>query len=190
MVDGSISSYFEWMGAASCTSDQRTSAMHGKQFLLDAVYAGVNEDSISGRLDFHQAMPDGAYQIIVHFEVSGAARDRNTVANAYRLVVDVQGQSVLSWVLSNGSERTKIASSTTGNGNTTTGGVQVAIGDIFEMRVPFRVIGVEHSSRIRLRFAVWRDQLPADSLPLEGWIDLYALDEEEIESNLYSHMPR
>ena len=39
-VDGAVSGYFEWMGAASYTSDQRTSAMHGKQFLLDAVYAG------------------------------------------------------------------------------------------------------------------------------------------------------
>ena len=31
-VDGLVSGYFEWMGAASYTSDQRTSAMHGKQF--------------------------------------------------------------------------------------------------------------------------------------------------------------
>jgi hypothetical protein len=37
---------------------------------------------------------------------------------------------------------------------------------------------------------VWRDQLPADSLPLEGWIDLYALAEEEIESNLFAYAPR
>ena len=51
-VDGAVSGYFEWMGAASYTSDQRTSAMHGKQFLLDAVYAGVDADSVSGRLDF------------------------------------------------------------------------------------------------------------------------------------------
>ena len=34
--------YFEWMGAAVYTSDQRTRAMHGKQFLLDAVYAGID----------------------------------------------------------------------------------------------------------------------------------------------------
>jgi hypothetical protein len=28
-----------------------------------------------------------------------------------------------------------------------------------------------------------------DSLPLEGWIDLYALAEEELETNLYSVSP-
>jgi alginate O-acetyltransferase complex protein AlgI len=32
--------YFEWMGAAVYTADRRAGAMHGKQFLLDAVHAG------------------------------------------------------------------------------------------------------------------------------------------------------
>ncbi len=93
-------------------------------------------------------------------------------------------------MLSNGDERNRIASYHANNGNTGTRGVEVAIGEIFEMRMPFEVIGAEHGSRIRLRFAVWRDQLPADSLPLEGWIDLHALAEEEIESNLFSYSPR
>ncbi len=61
-VDGLVSGYFEWMGAASYTSDQRTMAMHGKQFLLDAVYAGLDADSVSGRLDFHHGVPEGAYR--------------------------------------------------------------------------------------------------------------------------------
>jgi alpha-amylase/alpha-mannosidase (GH57 family) len=186
-VDGMISGYFEWMGAASYTSDQRTSAMHGKQFLLDAVYAGLDADSVSGRLDFHQAMPDGPYQLIVNFEVRRDATNRNLPVDSYRLVVDAQGQNLVKWVLSNGNERNGLASYAANNGNTSTRGVEVAIGEIFEMRVPFDVIGVEHGSRIRLRFAIWRDQLPADSLPLEGWIDLYALAEEEIESNLYTY---
>ena len=68
-VDGLVSGYFEWMGAASYTSDQRTSAMHGKQFLLDAVYAGLDADSVSGRLDFYHGVPEGAYRLVVNFEV-------------------------------------------------------------------------------------------------------------------------
>ena len=189
-VDGMVSGYFEWMGAASYTSDQRTSAMHGKQFLLDAVYAGLDADSVSGRLDFHRGMPDGPYQVVVNFEVRRDGKDRNSPVDSYRLVVDAQGQNLLKWVLSNGDERNKLASYAANNGNTGTRGVEVAIGEIFEMRVPFEVIGVEQGSRIRLRFAVWRDQLPADSLPVEGWIDLYALAEEEIEDNLYTYMPQ
>ena len=73
-VDGMVSGYFEWMGAASYTSDQRTSAMHGKQFLLDAVYAGLDAESFSGRLDFHDGMPEGLYQIVVNIEVTSDAQ--------------------------------------------------------------------------------------------------------------------
>jgi hypothetical protein len=29
-----------------------------------------------------------------------------------------------------------------------------------------------------------------DSLPLEGWIDLFAVPEEELENNLYSFSPQ
>ena len=189
-VDGFVSGYFEWMGAASSTSDQRTSAMHGKQFLLDAVYAGLDEKSVSARLDFHEALPDGPYQIIVHFEVNRDARDRNSEVNLYRLVADAREQTLLKWVLTNGGDRNQLACSAANNGHMGTRGVEVALGEIFEMRVPFEVIGAEHGSRIRLRLAVWRDQLPADSLPLEGWIDLYAFSEEEIESNLFTYSQR
>ncbi len=189
-VDGMVSGYFEWMGAASYTSDQRTSAMHGKQFLLDAVYAGLDAESFSGRLDFHQGIPEGLYQIIVNIEVTSDAKDRSIAAASYRLVADAQGANLLSWVLTNGNERNVLASSGEGNGPTSSNGVEVAMGEIFEMRVPFDLIGAQIGGRIRLRFAVWRDQLPADSLPLEGWIDLYALAEEEIESTLFAYSPK
>jgi|HubBroStandDraft_6_1064221.scaffolds.fasta_scaffold05825_3 alpha-amylase/alpha-mannosidase (GH57 family) len=187
-VDGVVSGYFEWMGAASYTSDQRTSAMHGKQFLLNAVYAGVDADSFSGRLDFHNGMPEGPYQIIVNLDVGRDGKDRNSPVDSYRLVADAVGQNLLKWVLSNGDERNKLASYATNNGNTGTRGVEVAISEIFEMRIPFEVIGAQYGSRIRSRFAVWRDQLPADSLPVEGWIDLYALAEEELESSLHTYV--
>jgi hypothetical protein len=189
-VDGAVSGYFEWMGAASYTSDQRTSAMHGKQFLLDAVYAGLDADSVSGRLDFDKALPDGPYQLIVNFEVSRDGKERNSPVDSYRLVVDAQGQNLLQWVLSNGSERNKLASYAANNGNTGTRGVEVAIGEIFELRVPFDLIGAQYGSRIRLRFAVWRDQLPADALPVEGWIDLDAVTEDELESSLHTYVAK
>ena len=188
-VDGMVSGYFEWMGAASYTSDQRTSAMHGKQFLLDAVYAGLDAESFSGRLDFHDGMPSGLYQIVVNIEVTSDAKDQSSAATSYRLVTEAQGSSLSSWVLTNGDERNVLASYGSNNGNTGGNGVEVAIADIFEMRVPFKIVGAQPGSRIRLRFAVWRDQLPADSLPLEGWIDLYALQEEEIESTLFTYSP-
>jgi len=188
-VDGLVSGYFEWMGAASYTSDQRTMAMHGKQFLLDAVYAGLDQDSVSGRLDFHHSLPDGAYRLVVNIEVRRDGGDRKAPVNSYRLIADAQGKTLQKWAFSNGQERRKLASFSAQNGNSQTNGAEVALDEIFEFRVPFALIGARQGSRIRLRFSIWREHLPVDSLPLEGWIDLFAQAEEELENNLYSVAP-
>ncbi len=186
-VDGMISNYFEWMGAASYTSDQRTSAMHGKQFLLDSVYAGVDADSVCGRLDFHGGIPEGDYRIVVNLEVSKSEAPGKAGSDSYRLQVDATGARLRSWFLTNGDERRKLASHSANSGKRSAKGVEVAMGDIFEMRVPFNLLGMREGSKLRLRFALWREDLPADSLPLEGWIELYAVAEEELEGNLYSY---
>ncbi len=185
-VDGLVSGYFEWMGAASYTSDQRTSAMHGKQFLLDAVYAGLDADSVSGRLDFHHAIPEGAYRLVVNFEVARQKGERKASPNTYRLTVDAHGKELQKWVLTNGEEQHRLAMFSADDSYSITNGVEVALEQIFEMRVPFALIGAVEGGRIRLRFAIWREHLPVDALPLEGWIDLHAQPEEELETNLYS----
>ncbi len=189
-VDGLVSGYFEWMGAASYTSDQRTSAMHGKQFLLDAVYAGLDRDSVSGRLDFHHGVPESSYRLVVNFEVWHDQENQKLAPQSYRMTVDADGNKLQSWVLTNGEERHKLASFSTHNGNSNPNGVEVALEQIFEMRIPFELIGAEQGSRVRLRFAIWREHLPVDSLPLEGWIDLHAVPEEELETNLYASAPQ
>ncbi len=185
-VDGLVSGYFEWMGAASYTSDQRSMAMHGKQFLLDAVYAGLDRDSVSGRLDFHRSPPQGEYRLVVNFEVRGDGSDRKSPVISHRLTVDAQSRTLLRWVLANGEERNVLAGHGTEDAGASANGVEVALAEIFEFRIPFALIGAQPGSSIRLRFAIWREHLPVDSLPLEGWIDLLAVSEEELETNLYS----
>jgi alpha-amylase/alpha-mannosidase (GH57 family) len=189
-VDGLVSGYFEWMGAASYTSDQRTSAMHGKQFLLDAVFAGLDADSVSGRLDFHHQTPEGAYRLIVNFEVWASEGSSKAQPTSYRLSVDAQGRELQMWVLTNGEERHQLASFSGQEDDANSNGVEVALDQVFEMRVPFELIKAQEGSRVRLRFAIWREHLPVDALPLEGWIDLHALPEEELETNLYSFSPQ
>lgn len=185
-VDGLVSGYFEWMGAASFTADQRSMAMHGKQFLLDAVYAGLDADSVSGRLDFHHAVPEDAYRLVVNIEVRRDGRDRKSPVDSYRLTVDAQGEALQKWALTNGEERRKLASFSAENGHAATAGVEAGLAEIFEFRIPFQLIGAQEGGRIRMRFSIWREHLPVDSMPLEGWIDLFAVQEEELESNLYA----
>lgn len=51
-IDGSVSSYFEWMGAGSYSIDQRSGAMHGQKFLIDELHYGSDGTHVFIRLDF------------------------------------------------------------------------------------------------------------------------------------------
>jgi len=39
---------------------------------------------------------------------------------------------------------------------------------------------VAATSKVRLRFSLWQNRLPVDSLPLEGWIELQVVSEGEL----------
>jgi len=41
-------------------------------------------------------------------------------------------------------------------------------------------VAVAATSKLRLRFSLWQNRLPVDSLPLEGWIELQVLSEGEL----------
>jgi len=87
--------YFEWMGAAIFTADQRAGAMHGKQFLLDSVYAGIDGTFVYGRLDFAGPVPEMAFDLVVNLEswASGEARPRRTL----RLDATVRDRQLTEW---------------------------------------------------------------------------------------------
>src|SRR5207248_7152080 len=60
-IDGELIRYFEWMGAAHYTADRRSGAMHGKVFLLESIYAGIDEQNVYGRMDFAEQIPDAEF---------------------------------------------------------------------------------------------------------------------------------
>ncbi|HWG86153.1 MAG TPA: glycoside hydrolase family 57 protein, partial [Candidatus Acidoferrales bacterium] len=51
-VDGRDVGYFDWLGAATHAADRHSTSMHGKLFLLDTGYVGVDEENLYCRADF------------------------------------------------------------------------------------------------------------------------------------------
>jgi hypothetical protein len=51
-IDGDITSYFEWLGAAVYRVDERSGSMHGKRFLVREVHYGTDGKSVFVRVDF------------------------------------------------------------------------------------------------------------------------------------------
>ena len=190
VIDGRVGGYFDWMGAAMYTADRRTSSMHGKQFLLDVIYAGIDEEFLYGRLDFAGEMPPaGVYRVVVNIEVT---RDQKTTP--FRLIADAQGSDLRNWSVTNGEERHVLANCDFTTGNSLTCGndpiaqqIQVFIGNIFEFRIPHQILGAQYGDKLRLRFSLWREKLPVDALPVEGWLDLRISSDAELEENTYNY---
>ncbi len=189
-ISGDKVRYFEWMGAAAYTADHRAGSMHGKQFLLDAVYAGIDATHLFGRLDFKEKTPQTDFQIVVNVEswATGDTRARRT------LRIDASGHDhrLKDWKIENNEARI-LASSSKADEN-----VKLALLRNFEFKLPLSwllalpnplpaggaegkaVVNASATNKLRLRYSLWQNRLPVDSLPLEGWIELQVVSEGDL----------
>jgi alpha-amylase/alpha-mannosidase (GH57 family) len=175
--------YFEWLGAARYTADHRSGAMHGKQFLLDSVYAGIDDRNVYGRLDFAGDVPQVDFALVVNLE--SWAVDHGEALHAMRLDVEAAGGKLKAWKVTDpkGAE-TKEASETA-----TTSAVKVAVARNFEFKMPLSWLVAPIKERdgksavaslLKIRMSLWQNGLPVDALPVEGWIELHLLPEPEL----------
>ena len=209
-VTGDGVRYFEWIGAARYTADQRSGAMHGKTFLLDAVYAGIDDTNVYGRLDFLEKLPDSDFELVVNLE--SWTRSEHRARASLRLEAIVKQRKICSWQISSGqNERAVAASGDAGEAmpiavttsSTVTPAIppaKVALIRNFEFRVPLNALQISKAAvqvspyikedavkpnKIKLRFSLWQNRLPVDALPLEGWIDLDVVSDEELRTGVY-----
>jgi alpha-amylase/alpha-mannosidase (GH57 family) len=181
-VSGDMLRYFEWMGAAVYTADARAGAMHGKSFFMDSVLAGIDEANVYGRLDFIDKVPDMEFELVVNLE--SWAEEAQRPRRALRLDAAVEAGKIKSW---------KVSTPDDDGPNGPEDGAAVALGRNFEFKLPLMWLMAvpvasrsENSSilpvatRLRLRFSLWHNGLPVDALPVEGWMELQLVSEEEL----------
>ncbi len=186
-ITGDMIRYFEWMGSAIYTADHRAGAMHGKQFLLDSVHAGIDQTNVYGRLDFKGPIPEMQFEIVVNVE--GWGNHEPALRQALRVDVVVSGRKIVEWKVSGGDDAGSQASDSGGESS-----AKVALVRNFEFRLPLAWLGAaplvgndgsqanQGTNRLRLRLSLWQNRLPVDALPLEGWIELHLLEEGELMS--------
>ncbi len=189
-VGAGFERYFDWIGAAMYTADRRAGAMHGKQFLLDSVYAGIDEANLYGRLDF-ATLPE-SLELVVNIEVTlggaglqpggpGATKKGASAPEVYtfRLEVSVADRAVSGWNLRDG------------NGSLVAGAQrphdsELSLRRNFVVKLPLKLAKAGEGDTVRLRFSLWQDNLPVDALPVEGWLELAVVPEYELEANIYA----
>ncbi len=180
-IEGVASRYFDWIGAAVYTADQRASAMHGKQFVLDSVYAGIDETNVYGRVDFAGEVPDGDLELIINLENAGAqaggAPPLDGHSRKLRLKLMLSNREIAGYELTCG-EQGKCPQECTDQ-------LEMRLLKILEFRIPLSCVDAQQGDTVRLRFSLWRERLPIDALPLEGWIDLKVTSDEELRASVF-----
>ena len=190
-IDGRDIGYFDWLGAATFTAEHRSSAMHGKSFLLDTGYAGIDERNLYCRLDFLEPVTGwaaGDTRILVNVEPE-------TSGVLYRLEVDISGGTVGNWTFA---KQLRHLEENPGDGYKPMAvraqdrqqrprepGIEVALDSIFECKLPLALFELPAGALLGARFTILRDHLPVDSLPEQGFIELHVIPEEEMSAVPY-----
>ena len=146
-IDGLVSSYFEWMGAGQYQIAQRGGAMHGKRFIFSLIQFGIDGEKLYLRVDF---VP-GAEEILKTGELrctlrSGGEDQRALIRlSATRDTVKLEpGGAFVDW----------------------------AANSILELAIP---LGKGHEGGpFDLCLSIWKDGLPVDAVPQQGWLTIAA----------------
>jgi alpha-amylase/alpha-mannosidase (GH57 family) len=175
-LDANGGGYFDWLGAATHVADRRSSAMHGKEFLLDTGHAGIDGSNLYCRLDFMEKSSEWAGEdtrLLVAVKVlRPAAGERN-----FRLEVSLGAGAIQDWSFSENGDASRKPE-----------GVLAALRKetTFECGIPLALLGAELGTFLRIRFSLWRGQLPIDALPQEGLIEVQVVPEENLSAVAYA----
>ena len=148
-IDGEVTSYFEWLGAGQYHVGERSGSMHGKKFLVKEVLFGSDGASLFVRVDFRPGSESelaGMEARVTLQSLDGAAAQHTTIHLA--------------------------AGAAPSHG--TMGGepVQSAFSRILEAGFPLAAIGVPQGSGVKFQLSLWRNGLPVDAVPQQGWIEM------------------
>jgi len=156
VIDGVVTSYFEWMGAGEYRVDERSGSMHGKRFVIREVQFGSDGRNFFVRMDFRS----GLEQELAQMEARLTLESLNG-AGARHLTMDFANGARLVEALDPPAE--------------------AALGKVLEARIPLAAMGVRNGGGLRFQCSLWQGGLPIDAVPQQGWIEMKTTDPMEME---------
>jgi alpha-amylase/alpha-mannosidase (GH57 family) len=150
VIDGQVTSFFEWLGAGSYCVDERSGSMHGKKYLVREMQYGSNQTDLYLRLDFHSEAAGASEGLEARVTIGCGTRTSGVTIAISSGLVAASGID----------------------------GVECAYGRILEVKVPFHSLG-KTCDGLRLKLSLWQGGLPVDAVPQQGWLELRAIDDGE-----------
>ncbi len=152
VIDGEVSSYFEWLGAGLYLVDNRSGAMHGQRFVIRELRYGSDGSNLFVRLDFEQNMLPSLQGATIMLHVAPTSDPEQM--KIFNLQLDSTHRSE-------------------------SDGVQHAFSKIFEVRVPLASVGAAMRQPVQFHLSLWQDGLPLDAVPQQGWIEVSTTEPSE-----------
>lgn len=157
VIDGEVTSYFEWLGAGSYRVEARSGAMHGKRFLIQEVHYGSDGAHLYLRVDFQ-----------------GTALDALAGAEARLSIQSCADPSLLSCLvlrLEQGAAKL-VQSAWARPGRTASEPAEFAFRKVLEGRLALAALGVKSGQPVRFELSLWKDGLPLDAVPQHGYLEI------------------
>jgi alpha-amylase/alpha-mannosidase (GH57 family) len=161
VVDGEVTSYFEWMGAGLYRGDERSGSMHGKKFVAKEAHFGSDGANFFLRVDFHSA-----YLTELPYMEARLTMQSLDGAQSSRVVIGFQQGSARA-------TETSLACPPQQ--------VECAFSRVLELRIALQSLGIPPGGGLRFQFSLWREALPMDAAPQQGWLEMRTTDPAEME---------
>jgi len=150
VVDGRESTYFEWLGAGTYSTDRRTSAMHGRNYVLGDIFFGFGPAHFYLRVDpIAEAIAE-----FPDFQLRLTLWDTRET----RITLSVEKSKIVQCVVEQGGLCLLHPESL----------VKTAFGKILEFSVARELFDLHGRRELLLSVALWEGGLPVDVLPSEG----------------------
>ncbi len=164
VIDGRVSSYFEWLAAGEYPIDQRGGAMHRADWLLTAIYFGFNLTHLFVRLD--PAMKLMANDLTNYMFNLHILRPRKL-----KLEITADGNRA----------RVRIVDPDGEGREGSAEGVAAALQDVLEIAIPFALLGARTGDRIEFFVSLARQGGEVGHWPHQGYLsaDVPPADFEE-----------
>jgi alpha-amylase/alpha-mannosidase (GH57 family) len=162
VIDGEVTSYFEWIGAGVYRVDERSGSMHGKRFVVKEMQFGSDGVNFFLRVDFHA----GSQQELAAMEARLTAQS-----------LDGAQLSQVAIALAHGSARVTEARLAAAQPD---GAVECALGTVLEIRMSLGSAGIAAGRGLRFQLSLWQGGLPIDAAPQQGWLEMRTTNPAEM----------
>lgn len=154
IVDGRESSYFEWLGAGYYAAERRSSAMHGRMFVIDDLLFGFDEERLYLRLDLIPETLTKFQEFEIRITLWDARETRLTLAVRDRKLGSVRLEQGGMCFLSPAEF------------------AKAAFGKTVEVSFEKKLFDIKGRRSLLLGVAIWDGGLPVDVLPAEGYLEI------------------